>query len=240
MGDDRKPSRAMTSDDRALAGRDRRRSDALGVPVVEVSDELTPPPQEPPPRDYDSVPPPIRAVLEAQDATQRELVEAVGKVWQLRHVGELIADRLDRFEFNLAAIAKSTTVHETILAELKPQLDRWRAATDGLSQQLPKLIGSLEGLTLHVQTVDSRMRHVELEVRVLGERSNGHADALEVRERWHDALVKRVHALEQIESNRAATTQALAETERKKSRTAGGAAGGVIGAVIAAVIAALR
>lgn len=233
MPDDRFTRRARTH-----ADRDRHRTDPRGLPAY-VEPETTPPPAEPPSPDeidgYDTISPPVRQRLEQLAEGQSQLVSAVGKVWDLRD-----GQWRDRLDEKLAAIAKSVTRHETILDELKPQLDRWRATTDGLAQQIPKLVALVEGLTLNVQSIDARMRHLELDVRALTERAREHAESAEAAEERELALVDRVAKLEQIERDRVTTAAAMAKAEHKKSRNVGAASGGVIGAVIAAAIAALK
>lgn len=227
----------MSDADRAL-GRLRRRAPA--PPPIELEDEVTPPPQEPPRPDsldgYDTMAPPLRAQLDNLHLGQAQLVEAVGKVWELRD-----GTRFERLEANLVAIAQATTRHQSMLDDLLvPQLDRWRATTDGLAQQLPKLIGMIEGLTLHVRAIDDRLRHLELDVRALGERNAGHAEDIAAREAGEKSLAKRISTLEQVERDRDVTAKALSKSERRKSGLAGGGVGAVVAAIVAAVIEALK
>lgn len=148
----------------------------------------------------DTMPPPLREQLAR--------VVAVGEgLWPLRR-------QIERIESNVAAIARSVTVHDTLLGELKPQLDMWRAATDDLRQQLPKLIGMVEGLTHHVRSIDARMRDLELEVRSLGERSSGHTDDIAAAQTGHQALAIRVVALETAHRDRAVESTASAKRDK--------------------------
>lgn len=226
MSDDR-PRRARTH------GRDQRRSDPRGYPI-HVDPEMTPPPSEPPKPDtldgYDTISPPIQHQLEVLADGLGQATAAIGKMWDLRDT-----TRFDRMEANLAAIAKSTTMHEAILGELRPQLDRWRAATDHLAGQLPRLTSVVEALTLQLGSLDTRLRNVEVTVAKLGENV---ADVdQDVNQRFAIAeahrveLDKRMRTLEDERTRRDASTQAIAKQERKKSNKLSG----LIAAVVAAV-----
>lgn len=225
MPDDRK-QRGMTDADRALS---RRKTVPRGVPEF-VEPEVTPPPQDPPRPDtlrgFESIPPPIKDQLNMLADGLGQVTAALGRRWD-----QLDGKRWDRLEDNIASIATSVTRHETILAELRPQLDRWRAVTDELAQQLPKLVGALEGLTLHVRSIDSRMRDLELEVRALTERTRGHRDDLDGHREREAEIIKRISSLETIESNRTAADHALAMAGLKKSGLVGSAAGAVVTAI---------
>lgn len=223
---------------RALTHRDRLRTDPRGLPAY-AGDDLTPPPAEPPDPesilDYDTIAPPVRERLDQLASAQVQVVSWLGKLGELRD-----GAWRDRIDTTLVSIARSVTVHETLLGELKPQLDRWRDATEALSTQIPRLLEAVEGITHHVRSIDDRLRTLEREVGMLAERAGGHADALAAAGGREVELSARLDALEQIERDRASAAAALAKVEHRKSRTAGGAAGGVIGAVIAAAIAAIK
>lgn len=157
-----KARRAATHGDRNDS---RRRTPAAGYPV-HIDPELTPPPQEMPRpatrHGYDSIPAPIAAQLDALADGLGQVTNAVGKIWDARNDGT----RLDRIDDKLAAVAAMLTRHQTILDDnLIPQLDRWRATTDELAAQLPRISAALEGLSLMVSAIDNQQRRLEIEVR---------------------------------------------------------------------------
>lgn len=177
---------------------DRAKS-AIPSPV-DPDDELSIPITVAEIQSSDTMPPPLMEQLV-------RVVEIGEGLWPLRR-------QIERIEANVASIAKSVTVHEVVLSELRPQLDRWRAATDELTQQLPKLIGMVEGLTHHVRSIDARMRDLELEVRSLGERSAGQADDIVAAQDGHKALVSRVHNIEQAMRDKSVATVAIAKRDK--------------------------
>lgn len=235
MNDDRKPRAGSMSDaDRALQ---RRRSRGV-VPVI-IDDELTPPPQEPPRPDsiagYDTLDARLQSQLDSLHAGQAQLVDSLGKLWPLRD-----ESRLDRIERNVASIATSTTRHQSILDDmLVPQLDRWRATTDGIANQLPKVLGGIEALTITVTALDRQVRSLELEVRSIKERFDASSattdERLKSAEAKNAALALRIVTLERNEHARTETSKALAKTERKKT----GGLSAVVAAVVSAVAAAV-
>lgn len=163
MRDDR-PKRPGTHGDR---NESRRHTPAAGYPVfIDDPETYTPPPQDPPrPSDrpgYSSIAPAIREQFDALADDLGNLTTAIGKVWDARKDG----GRLDRIDDKLAAVAAMITRHQTILDDnLIPQLDRWRATTDELAAQLPRISAALEGLSLMVSAIDQQQRRLELEVR---------------------------------------------------------------------------
>lgn len=218
--DDREKRRARSQGD----ARDRRRpSGAFGYPV-HIDPELTPPPQEPPPiekRALETLPPPLQDHLAAQQRTIAELTHWVGKLDYLRD-----GSRLDTIEERIISLASEASYQRATLDSIRPNIDYWRNATDSVTEQLPKLIGSIEAMTLLVGGMDQRLRAVEFAI-------NRH----EAREReWEERYVEskrqraehalRITHLEQVDRDRITTQKALAKVERKQSRRAGGVVGG--------------
>lgn len=199
---------------------DRRRPAraASAIPTaVDPDDELSIPITVAEIRASDTMPPPLMDQL----ARVAEIGEGL---WPLRR-------RIERIELNIASLAKTGTVHETVLDELRPQLDHWRSATDALNQQLPKLIGMVEGLTHHVRSIDARMRDLELEVRSLGERSTGHADDLASAVANNADLAKRLSVVELHMNNAAVSTVAIAKRDKWWLAGISAAVGAVAGVV---------
>ena len=215
MPDDPRHKRAATHGDR----NDSRRHRPHGVPV-HVDPEVTPPPQEPPRPSsrpgYDSIPPPIRAQFDALADDLGGLTEAIGKVWDARKDGA----RLDRIDDKLGAVAGMLTRHQTILDDnLIPQLDRWRATTDELAAQLPRISAALEGLSLMVSSIDRQQRQLELEVRTDRTRTEG---TLEQLNEQVDGLrsdiarhERRVAELEQARRDERVGTRAISKRDKK-------------------------
>lgn len=211
---------SMSDADRALI---RRRTPARGVPVVEFDEESTPPPQEPPrPADlYERV--------EALDAAVRDVIGGVARLWDGRNVG----DRLDQVDEKLATLAKSATSSETLLSQyLGPQLNHWRAVTDGIAQELPQLTASTEALVITMRNLDDRLRTLEVSLSVSIGKLAANADAVAARvtvieHRQAEQALKLIE-LEKREHGRAEATAAITRTQALKLTGAGGVAG-VIG-----------
>jgi hypothetical protein len=228
--DDRSKRRAQTH------GRDQRRTDPRGLPQY-VEPELTPPPQEPPSPDEvdgsDTIAPPVRAILDQHNEKFAELNGWLKKLAPLRD-----ENRFDRIESNLGAIAKSTNRHQSMLDDmLVPQLDRWRAMTDELHGQVPKLIAGIEQMTILIGNVERRLHAVEITVAMMVKRvdddSKDYEKWFSTAEKDRDHLRTRVGVLEQVERDRVVTSQALAVRERKNSRKANGLVGGIVAVVTA-------
>lgn len=199
---------------------DRRRPAraASAIPTaVDPEDELSIPITVAEIRASDTMPPPLMEQL----ARVAEIGEGL---WPLRR-------SIERIESNVASLARTATVHETVINELRPQLDRWRAATDDLTQQLPKLIGMVEGLTHHVRSIDARMRDLELEVRSLGERSSGHADDLAHAVADNADLAKRMAVVELHIRDSATSTVAIAKRDKWWMAGLSAAVGAIAGVV---------
>lgn len=236
MVDDPSKRRARTQGD----ARDRRTP--LGTPVY-VDPELTPPPQEPPPPPgVEGIPPAIQRALETHAEKFAELNGWLQKLAPLRD-----EDRLDRMETNIGAIAANTNRHQSMLDDmLVPQLDRWRAMTDELHGQVPRLIASIEQMAILVGNIEQRIRAVEITVSKMVDRIDGDSKNYEKwfaaaeRDREHlrsrvEATEDRIDGLERVERDRVVTQQALAKVDRKKSRKAGGVVGGAAAAVVGVV-----
>lgn len=193
-----------------------------------VERDLTPPPIDIEDiRQADSIPPPIKE----QMVTMASWVEKLA--------GERTSGiRLDRIEDKLGSLAQSASRHDAILNEtLRPQLDYWRATTDDLTQQLPKLIGSVDGLSMHVKDLTSRLRDVEFEIRSMRVRFEAHERNTETQfaavERARQSFEQRLASLELVESNRNAASLAIAKQERKKSGRFSAAVSAVVAIAVA-------
>jgi hypothetical protein len=237
--DDRSKRRAQTH------GRDRQphKSNPFGFPV-HVDPDLTPPPQEPPsPSDVDgsdTIAPPVRAVLEQHTEQFAKLSGWLEKLAPLRD-----GNRFDRIEATLAAIAAVSNRHQSMLDDmLVPQLDRWRATTDEIHGQVPRLIASIEQITILVGNIEQRIRAVEITVAMMVKRVD---DDSKDYEKWFASAEKdrehlrsriaaesnRITALEQVERDRVVEQQAIAKIARKKSRNAGALVGGGAAGLVA-------
>lgn len=207
---------------------DRRRTPARGIPTWD--DDLTPPPQEIPLPSDDTVPVAIRQQLALlADGVQDARVRA--------YETRLASHRLDKVDQKLAAIASTLTRHETILDEnLVPQLDRWRAVTDGIAKDLPSILGKLEGVVDTLEKFDRRLRDLEVEIKVNVQKLAASQDALAVRITAAEAksvdLALRVVQLESREVGRDAVDQALTKQQRNQVLKITGGGGGLIGFVI--------
>lgn len=181
----------MSDADRALI---RRRTPARGVPVVEHDEESTPPPQEPPRPDD------LHERLDALDAAVREAISGVTRVWGARDLGE----RIDQVDEKLGAVAKSANQTEALVREyLGPQLQHWRAVTDGIAQQLPQLLASTEALAITLRNLDDRLRTLEVSLSVSIGKLAANADAVAAR-------------VAVIEHNQAAQALKLIELEKRE------------------------
>ncbi len=213
----------------------------MGWPVpAHIDPELTPPPQDPPRpeslEDYDTIAPPIREQLDMLATHQRELTSAISRNWG----AQVAATQLDRIDQKLSDIATSVTRHQTLLDEnLVPQLDRWRAATDELTRQLPRITAAVEGLTLMVNAIDLRQRNLELEFRTAGVRVDGSIHGMTSRLDSHAAEISthatRITALETNNRDEVVASNAITKRDKKLIGWAAGA-----GAVIAFVVSQLK
>lgn len=196
-----------------------------------IEPELTPPPvsvDELP--GFDSIPPPIQEQLRMLSARQDRALSA-------RAHGEW----LERVDEKLGAIATCVTRHETVLDQmLVPGFKECAASTDKIAHQLPKIIASLEAVTLTVGNIDHRLRNLEVRMETNAERADARHAALDLRvaeaEALHRSHTLRLKEIEDKQLSAEATEKALAKTSRKS----GGASGGIVGAIVAAAIAAAQ
>ena len=206
----------------------RTRTPARGLPVWD--DDLTPPPQEMPLPPMEDVPAPIRQQLAL-------LADGVQDAKLYAYQTRIATHRLDQVDAKLGAIATTLTRHQTILDEnLVPQLDRWRAVTDGIAKDLPSILDKLEGVVLTLERFDRRLRDLEVEIKVNVQKLAASQDALAVRmaaaEAHGVALALRVVHLETREVGRDAVDQALTKSQRNQVfKITGGLSG--VGAFVA-------
>jgi len=222
--DERQPRRAgsMSDTDRAL----RRRTPARGVPAVERDEESTPPPQEPP-RPVD-----LLERLDVLDAAVRDAIGGVARVWGARDLGE----RIDQVDEKLGAVAKSANQTEALVREyLGPQLQHWRAVTDGIAQQLPQLLTSTEALGITMRNLDDRLRNLEVSLSVSIGKLAANADAVAARvtvlEHSQAAQALRIIELEKREHGRDAAGEALTKSQRNQVLKLAGGGGGIAGVI---------
>jgi hypothetical protein len=206
----------------------RTRTPARGLPVWD--DDLTPPPQEMPLAPMDDVPAPIRQQLAL-------LADGVQDAKLYAYQTRIASHRLDQVDAKLGAIATTLTRHQTILDEhLVPQLDRWRAVTDGIAKDLPSILDKLEGVVDTLERFDRRLRDLEVEIKLNVQKLAASQDALAVRMAAAEAksidLALRVVQLETREVGRDAVDQALTKGQRNQvlKLTTGG--GGLVGVVL--------
>lgn len=174
----------------------------------------------------DTMPPPLLEQL-------TRVVEIGEGLWPLRR-------HIERIEANIAGLAKTATRHESLLDDmLVPQLQHWRASTDSISQQLPKLIASIESMALLVGDIDRRLRAVEITVSKLVDRVTDDGEQVEHRlGELQDELVtaqKEIRDLQNKERDRETTQRALAKSERKTSNKWAAGIAAAIGAIGTAV-----
>jgi chorismate mutase len=209
---------------RAAVGKRHRTSTPLrGVPS-DFADEPTPAPV---PVDFDETMD-LNAQVSALQAAVNKQVRASNRDWGFRDA----ADRLDRIESNLGTLAASATRSETILSEHSKSLDHWRAATDAVARDLPRMLVAIEGLTLTVQNVDHRLRDLEVRMQTSAAVAEAKHAAADLRMADAETVVARHEIrLKEIEDNQLvadATKRALAKTSRKS----GGASGGIVAAIV--------
>jgi hypothetical protein len=177
----------------------------------------------------DDVPAPIRQQLAL-------LADGVQDAKLYAYQTRIASHRLDQVDAKLGAIATTLTRHQTILDEnLVPQLDRWRAVTDGIAKDLPSILDKLEGVVLTLERFDRRLRDLEVEIKVNVQKLAASQDALAVRvsaaEAHGAALALRVVQLETREVGRDAVDQALTKSQRNQVLKLAGGLGGLGGVV---------
>lgn len=206
----------MSDADRALVGQKRRRT-PQGVPVgpYESWDEdATPPPHEIPFPWGASIDDKFEALAEGINRVST----AVGRVWDARKDGEW----RERIDEKLGTLASATTRLETILDQyIKPQLDHWRATTDGIARDLPRIAAAVEGMELAFRAVENRLRSLEADmVRASTRQEAAHAsivarvEACEARDSAHETRIAR---LERDRRDEQVKATALAKIERRKT-----------------------
>lgn len=223
----------MSDDERAMTGRESRRTPRHGVPVTNWDDDVTPPPQEPPQPSsrpgYDSIPPPIKDQLNMLAENLGDATRAIGKIWDARKDGEVFTS----IDAKLSTLARSATQSETIIEQyIKPQLDHWRATTDVIARDMPRVLAAVEALTLSVGNLDKRLHEFEVKTEIRAAQTEANHAAIEQRiataeqaDRIHSDRIKAIEDKQLIDD---ATRRAIAKTSRK--------AGGAVGAVVATVV----
>ena len=148
------------------------------------------------------------------------------------------AEWIERIDAKLASIAESVTRHETMIETLLvPGFKECAKSTDEIAHQLPKIIASLEAVTLTVSNIDHRLRSLEVRMEISAARADAQHAALELRVSDAEAL-DRQHTLrlKVVEDNQLVidtTRRALAKVSRKS----GGTTGGVVAVIVSAVAA---
>ncbi len=195
-----------------------------------IEPELTPPPisvDDIP--GFDSIPPPIQEQLRMLSARQdRSLSARTHSEW------------IERIDEKLGTIASCVTRHETVLDEmLVPGFKACAASTDAIAHQLPKIIASLEAVTLTVGNIDHRLRNLEVRMETSAAKADAQHAALDLRvaeaEALHRSHTLRLKEIENKQLAADATEKALAKTSRKSGAASGGVVAGVVYAVIQAV-----
>ena len=188
-----------------------------------IEPELTPPPiaiDEIP--GFDSIPPPIQEQIRMLSARQdRALSARTHSEW------------IERIDEKLGTIAKCVTRHETVLDEmLVPGFKSCAAATDQIAHQLPRIITSLEAVTITVGNIDHRLRNLEVRMETSAAKAEAQHAALDLRvadaEAQHRSHTLRLKEIENHLLSADATEKALAKTSRKS----GGASGGIVAAIV--------
>lgn len=213
---------------------DRRRRQAgyqtpdhLRVPQ-HIETELTPPPvsvDDLP--GFDSIPPPIQEQLRMLSARQDRALSA-------RTYNEWI----ERIDEKLGTIAGYVTRHETMLDEvLVPGFKECARSTDSIAHQLPKIVASLEAVTLTVSNIDHRLRNLEVRMETSAAKADAQHAALDLRVVEAESL-NRSHTLRLKEiENRLLSADAAEKALAATSRKSGGASGGIVAAIVSAAAA---
>lgn len=202
----------------------RRRTPARGLPTW-PEDEVTPPPH-----DLPLIPPDIAPDIASQlDMLRSGITDAR----QLAYDGRVRSERLDRLDDTIGALAKSVNQTEALVREyLGPQLQHWRAVSDGIAQELPQLLASTEALGITLRNLDERVRSMEVSLSVSIGKLAANADAVAARvtvlEHGHAQQALRLIEIEKRAHGADEATKAIARTERRKT--------GALSAVVASVI----
>lgn len=153
VDDPKKPGRARTHVGERNESR-RPRTPAHGYPV-HVDPEETPPPQMPPGIEDGG----IADRVDRLETGVEQMLEGIGRLWDARKDGT----RLETMSKDMSAIATMATRHQTLLDDLLiPQLDHWRATTDKLGSEIPRLAAAAEGLRLMVSSIDQKQHALEV------------------------------------------------------------------------------
>jgi len=188
-----------------------------------VEPELTPPPisvEEIP--GFDSIPPPIQEQIRMLSARQDRALSARSH-----------AEWIERIDEKLGTIAECVTRHETMIGTLLvPGFKECAKSTDEIAHQLPKIIASLEAVTLTVSAIDNRLRNLEVRMETSAAKADAQHAALDLRvadnEATHRRHELRLKEIEDRQLSADATEKALAATSRKS----GGASGGIVAAIV--------
>lgn len=235
-----KPRRPGTFGDR---GEIRRRTEAAGHPI-HIDPELTPPPQEPPlpstRAGYETIAPEIREQIDALAENLGTLTRAVDKVWDARKDSE----QLGRIDTKLGTLAGYATEHHTLLhQQVWPAVKALMATVDELSRQMPALLNQVATMANMVTDVDRRLRQLEVDMRLHGERAAATTSALKQRlsaaetanGELDTALAAAVVRIGKLETkNRDEHVASTAISKRDKKLIAAAVAGGPIVTFIAA------
>lgn len=202
----------------------RRRTPARGLPTW-PEEEVTPPPH-----DLPLIPPDIAPDIASQlDMLRSGITDAR----QLAYDGRVRSERLDKLDDTIGALAKSVNQTEALLAQyLRPQLDHWRAITDGIARDLPGVLDKLDAIGEAFERFDRRLRDLEVSTRVSAERLTASQDAIVARlthvETRAADVALRVIEIEKREHGREWAARSLAKRETKKN--------GAWAAAVAAVV----
>lgn len=235
----------MAGDDKRRApsqhDRDRRRSDSAGVVVSVIPHEPTPPPTKLP-----ALPAvgrtPTPDEVRRLEAKVNELVEAVGEVWDARHVmrqldrmvhvTDKLDDRLDKYaERVVHAEAIATSAWDAAKATM-PKLD-------AILQQLgetKRLAAGVEKLADKLESNDTRLAAIETEQRLAADRFDLHDKRDQEMQQTLGRVENRVAALETaraLDDNTAKVKKQVARLRPWWFSAKG------VGAVVAAVAAAV-
>lgn len=197
MPDDRKtpPPRARShwgDTQRAEFGSEARRTPPKGIPV-EIDPEVTPPPQ-PPPALNELEQMDVRAQIAALQASQDENARALGRVWEQRHASGQLATIVERIDALISGSARVNAIVEELIKpgyyEMLKRLDAHEQRNHRMdlfwSEQWPKTVASLEGLTSSHARLDTAFHaHVASDLQAFDQLA-----------KLHEALASRVYSVE--------------------------------------------
>jgi hypothetical protein len=188
-------------------------------------------------------PPPVDLPLDhaAPISDQLEMLRAgLAETRRDAYDNRVRSERLDRLDDTIGGLAKSVNQSEALLREyLGPQLDHWRAVTDGIAQQLPQLLTSTEALAITLRNLDERVRSMDVSLSVSIGKLAANADAVAARvtvlEHNQAAQALRLIEIEKRAHGADEATKALARHERRKTGALSAVVASVIGVVHAVV-----